>query len=111
MYCPRKVTSCIAEVHSMVAQSGRWLFTVDDFARMAESGILGEEDRVELVGGEVVSMSPIGPLHNGIVYRLSTIAHERLGRKFVVTARSSIRLDEYSEPLPDLAVMRFRADH
>lgn len=56
-------------------------------------------------------MTPIGPLHNGIVYRLSSIAHERLGRKFVIMVQSPIRLDEYNEPQPDLAVMRFRADH
>lgn len=45
------------------------LFTVDDYNHKVDAGILGEDDRVELIRGEVLLMSPIGPPHNGTILR------------------------------------------
>jgi hypothetical protein len=52
-------------------QVTRWQFTADNYERMVETGILGKDDRVELIDGEVIAMSPIGPPHAGIVNRLN----------------------------------------
>ena len=54
----------------MAAQIQHWQFTVEDYARMLEAGILSEDDRVELIDGEVRAMSPIGSVHAAIVKRL-----------------------------------------
>lgn len=86
------------------------LFTVGEFYRMAEAGIFGEDDRVELLQGEIVEMSPIGSRHAGCVKRLNRLFSERLQGRVVVGVQDPVRLDDYSEPQPDLAILRPRAD-
>lgn len=88
----------------------RWKFTVDDYARMAQAGILGEDDRVELLEGEIVEMAPIGPLHAACVKRLNRLFAARLGDLAVVSVQDPIRLGSRSEPQPDLALLRPRDD-
>jgi Uma2 family endonuclease len=85
-------------------------FSVSDYYRMAEIGILAEDDRVELIEGEVVEMSPVGSRHAGCVKRLNTLVSEQLGRRAVVSVQDPIRLDDYSEPEPDVALLRPRED-
>jgi Uma2 family endonuclease len=87
-----------------------WRFTVDDYHRMAEAGILGEDDRVELIEGQVVPMSPIGGPHVGCVNRLNRLLVTRAGPRAVVSVQNPVRLDRHSEPQPDLAVLRPKAD-
>lgn len=94
----------------MTIQIERYQFSVYDYARMRESGILEEDDRVELLDGEVYTMSPIGPLHVTIVNRLTKILVYRSGDEAVVSVQNPIRLTEYSEPQPDLALLRIRDD-
>jgi len=88
----------------------RWKFTVDEYARMAEAGILGEDDRVELLEGEIVEMAPIGPPHAGCVNRLTRLLTSRLGDRAVVGVQNPIRLGSLSEPQPDLTLLRPRRD-
>ena len=85
-------------------------FTVDEYYRMAEAGILGPEDRVELIDGEIVKMSPIGPLHAAVVRRLNAVLSKSLAGRFIVSIQSPIRLSNASEPEPDVAVVQLRAD-
>ncbi len=59
-------------------------FTVDEYYRMAEAGILGEDDRVELIEGEIVQMPPIGPLHADEVDYLARLFFRRLGDDVLV---------------------------
>jgi Uma2 family endonuclease len=94
----------------MSVASPRYKFTVDDFARMGESGIIGHEERVELIDGEVRQMSPIGSLHSGLVNRLNRILTRQLGDRAVVTVQSPVILSDYSEPQPDLLVLKPRDD-
>ena len=54
-------------------------FTVDEYHRMAEAGILGEDDRVELIDGQVVAMTPIGPGHGSCVNRMPGAESPKLG--------------------------------
>jgi Uma2 family endonuclease len=89
---------------------GKKLFTVDEYSRMAEVGILHEDDRVELIEGEIIEMSPIGYRHSGCVAR----AHERfiqsLGSTAVVMSQSPLLLSEWTAPQPDLIVLKPRSD-
>jgi len=85
-------------------------FTVDEYHRMAEAGILGEGDRVELLDGEIVLMSPVGTRHASTVARLIERLRDLAGSRATVWAQLPIRLNRYSEPEPDLALLRRRED-
>ena len=90
--------------------SVRHAFTVHDYARMRTSGILGEDDRVELIDGAVRAMSPIGPLHVALVNRLTALFAQALGPAAIVSVQNPIQLNEYTEPQPDLTVLAPRDD-
>jgi Uma2 family endonuclease len=94
----------------MAVRFARRRFSVDDYSRMAEAGILGEDDRVELIDGEVIEMPPIGPEHAGGVRRLATLFRRAIGDAAIVDVQNPVRLDEHSEPVPDLALLRHRHD-
>jgi Uma2 family endonuclease len=91
-------------------QVTRHSFTVAEYARMGQFGIFSEDKRVELVCGEIIEMSPIGERHAGCVDTLDELLRERLGRRVNVRVQNPIRLDEYSEPQPDIAVLKRRED-
>lgn len=93
----------------MVVQRLRRLFTVAEYHRMVEAGILGEDDRVELLEGEIVAMSPIGSRHAAGVARLTAL-FSRIQDRGMVWVQNPIRLGEHSEPQSDVALLRFRAD-
>jgi Uma2 family endonuclease len=95
---------------AITATGKRRRFTVGDYHRMAEAGILGRDDRVELLDGAVVEMAPIGPLHAGHVNRLTALFTGRLGSRAVVSVRNPVVLSGYSELQPDLVLLRPRAD-
>ena len=81
-------------------------FTVHDYHRMAEAGILHEDDRVELIGGEIVEMSPIGGRHAKCVTELTRALISLVGEDMRVSPQNPIKLDEHEEPQPDVAVLR-----
>ena len=86
----------------------RHRFTVGDFARMGEAGIFLEDDRVELIDGEICDMTPIGQLHAWIVNRLNRRIVTRLADRAYVSVQNPIRLDGHSEPQPDLRPVKSR---
>lgn len=94
----------------MLTDVTKKLFTVDEFYRMADAGIFTEDDRVELIDGEIIQMSPIGVRHMGCVNRANTFFVESFGRKAVVSIQNTLRLTTYTEPLPDVVVLKPRAD-
>jgi Uma2 family endonuclease len=85
-------------------------FTVDEYYRMVEAGILGSGERVELIEGEIVQMAAIGSRHAGCVNRLNRFLVGSLGDQALVTVQNPVRLSDLSEPEPDIAVVRPRAD-
>jgi Uma2 family endonuclease len=95
----------------MAVAVSRRRFTADEYQRMGQVGILSREDRVELIDGEIVAKMTIGPRHAACV--------DRATRAFVTTARDaaivrvqgSVRLDFFTEPEPDLVLLRPRADY
>src|SRR5918996_5614015 len=87
------------------------LFTVADYYRMAEVGILKEDDRVELIEGEIVAMSPIGSRHAGCVAKLQALLHRLFSTEpVIVWVQNPLHLNEFSEPQPDLSLLHARAD-
>src|SRR5712691_3091678 len=86
----------------MATEISKRLFTVYDYHRMVDAGILSEDDRVELIHGEILAMSPIGPPHNGAILRATQSLVRIVGDRAIVGVQGSIRLDEYDEPQPDL---------
>jgi Uma2 family endonuclease len=87
----------------------RRLFTVEEYHRMAEAGILHPEERVELIEGEIVEMAPIGPRHVGCVINATRLFITRLNDRVVVSAQNPLVLQPRSEPQPDLLLLRPRA--
>lgn len=81
-------------------------FTVADYERMGESGILTEDDRVELIAGEIVRMIPIGRRHVQAVNRLSHLLFAVVGSDLTVSIQNPIRIGLRDEPQPDLAILR-----
>jgi Uma2 family endonuclease len=77
---------------------------------MGESGILTEDDRVELLEGELIQMSPLGPRHASVVRRLTGLLVRRLGMAAVVSVQNPIALDDHSELQPDVTILRPRRD-
>jgi hypothetical protein len=95
----------------MAAEPIRRRFTTAEYHAMAESGILAPDDRVELIEGEIWQMSPIGPLHVSRVARLDHLFQRRLAEgDAIVSVQGAIHLDDFSEPQPDLVLLRFRED-
>jgi Uma2 family endonuclease len=84
-------------------------FTRKEYHRMAEAGILGERDRVELIKGEIVEMSPIGPRHSAFVDNLNCLLVRRLSDDVIVRVQGPVALADDTEPEPDLTVLRRRA--
>lgn len=83
-------------------------FTAQEYHRMGEVGILGEDDRVELVGGELVEMAPIGTRRLSCVVGLTHLLVERSQSRFFVSVQNPVRLSERDEPEPDLSLLRTR---
>ena len=94
----------------MSVETSRRRFTTEEYHQMAAAGIFSEDDRVELLQGEIVEMSPIGSRHAACVNRLNQIFSARLGQQAIVSVQNPIRLSDYSEPEPDLALLHGRGD-
>lgn len=88
----------------------RHKLTVDDYYRMADAGILHEDDRVELIDGEIIDMAPIGQDHSASVNGLNRELVVACGDHAIVSVQNPVRIDRLNEPQPDFAVFRPRAD-
>jgi Uma2 family endonuclease len=86
----------------------RRLLTVDEYHRMGEAGILTEDDRVELIEGELVAMAPIGSEHVSGINALNRLLVMAVGERAIVSVQNPVRLTRRSEPQPDFAVLRPR---
>jgi len=86
-------------------------FTVSEYDRMGETGVFAPGARVELIEGEIIEMSPIGSRHAACVERIRDHLHEFARRRFLVRTQNPIVLNDFSEPQPDISVLRFREDY
>ena len=94
----------------MVVQT-KHRFNVKEYYRMAETGVLPPNARVELLNGEIIDMSPIGPFHGGVVTYLTEIFAAASKGRWQTRVQNSVWLDDHSEPQPDLALVKASADY
>ena len=82
------------------------LFSVEDYYRMAETGVLRPDARVELLDGEIIDMSPIGPFHGGVTNFLNEFFVLAAHGRWSVSVQNPARLNNRSEPQPDLMLLK-----
>ena len=92
------------------AVPARRRFTVAEYYAMADAGILSENDRVELLDGDIIVMPPIGDWHAGGVKLFANTFPSALQGRAMIAVQDPVRLDEYSEPQPDMMLLQWRDD-
>jgi len=90
----------------MVTEIVRFRFTTDEYEQMIATGILTEEDRVELIDGEIIAMSPIGDEHVFVLNSITAQLFEKLSGRAIISVQNPILLSDYSRPQPDVALWR-----
>ena len=83
---------------------------MEEYHRMAQAKILGEDDRVELIEGEIINMTPIGSKHASTVNRINHLFSRHLGGRAIISVQNPIRLGEHSEPQPDISLLKPKDD-
>jgi Uma2 family endonuclease len=86
-------------------------FTVGQYYKMAEVGILDIEQRTELIDGEIIEMSPIGTKHAACLSKMADLLRDRTRDLAAVRQQNPVRLSDRSEPQPDIAVVSDRQDY
>ncbi len=97
---PTATTEAILPLH---------LFNTEAYHRMGEAGLL-DGQRVELLEGRIIDMSPIKPKHAGVVAFFIHYLSRQLSEDYIVNAQNPIALSDWSEPEPDVSILRYRAD-
>jgi Uma2 family endonuclease len=86
-------------------------FTVDEYYKMAETGVIKPDARVELLDGQIIDMAPIGPFHGGTVKTLNQLFARAAKGRFLISIQDPVRLSEHSEPQPDLMLLKPSIDN
>ena len=94
----------------MAVELSRRLFSIDEYHRMIDAGVLGPDDRLELLEGEIVEMSPIGSRHAACVKKLNTLLGNSLAGRAVIGVQDPVAIGGFSELQPDISVLRLRED-
>lgn len=85
-------------------------FDVEQYQLMGKAGIFHPDTHIELIEGEIVVMTPIGLKHSVTINRTSHFLHQNIQSNGIISIQNSIRLPDYSEPQPDIAILRSRDD-
>jgi Uma2 family endonuclease len=91
---------------AMSVQLLRRKFTVEQYHKMAEAGILTQDDKVELIRGEVLEMQSVSTKHTTCVRRVSNLLSRHLGDKVLVSIHNPVELNSTSEVQPDVALLK-----
>ena len=94
----------------MTAFLEKRLLSVKEYHKMGEVGILTPDDRVELINGEIIKMSPLNSKHTSHVKRITALFYKMLNEQATISVQDPIVLNEFSEPEPDIAILKFRED-
>ena len=87
-----------------------WKLSTSEYHRMIAAGILQEDDRLELVKGELIDMAPIGHRHSGLSNALIELLGFPTRGRATTSVQNPVWLDQHSEPQPDFALLRYQAD-
>ncbi|MGF1601438.1 MAG: Uma2 family endonuclease [Thermosynechococcaceae cyanobacterium] len=102
-------------MNTTLAEKGLRRITTAEYHQMANVGILAADEQVELIAGQIIQKMPKGPAHSALCKRLEKLLEHRLGDQVLVRLQDPIQLNSYSEPEPDIVVVRpspnFYADH
>jgi Uma2 family endonuclease len=90
-------------------ERARRRFTIEEYEKMAATGILAQDDRVELIEGEIVEMSPIGAPHMAAVAALTRLLISHVGERAWLWGQGPVRIPPRSIPQPDVALLRPRS--
>ena len=88
----------------------KFRISVEDYHRMGEIGIFDDQPRVELIDGEILVRSPISPDHNSHVDKVAKFFILKLSEQANIRTQGSVRLDNFSEPEPDISILKLRED-
>lgn len=94
----------------MSVQLAKYWISADQYERMGEAGVFSPDARLELIEGESYERSPIGSPHAACVKRLSSLLHQLFGGRMIVGVQDPIRLNDFSQPQPDISLLRWRDD-
>ncbi len=94
----------------MTATPQRHRLTVRDYHKMGEVGILSEDDSVEIISGEMIDRALIGSAHAACVRYLLHFLAPQLGNTALLDIQNPLQLDDYSEPQPDVMLLKPRLD-
>lgn len=94
-----------------VIDEKRYHFTVEEFYHMYEAGIFKDDERVELIEGEIIHMTPVGSWHSAVVDRLTQLFVEHFSAFAIVRIQGPVLLSYLSEPLPDVILMKRKEDY
>jgi Uma2 family endonuclease len=86
----------------------RRLFTVEEYKRMIDAGVFNEDERIELIRGEIVKMPPISDGHAGSVGRLTMQLAQRVGNKAIVWVQNPVELANNERPQPDVTLLKWQ---
>ena len=90
----------------MITDAPHYSFSVEEYHKLGEAGILGEDDRIELLHGELLIMSPIGISHNFVVRQLTKFFATRARDRYETSPQCTLLCGAASELLPDLVLLR-----
>ena len=99
-----------AQVQTRASDATLRLTTVEDYYRMGEAGIFDNDGQVELFEGRIYKLSPKNPLHSATVYSAAKGLEQKVGNKGIVRQQEPVHFDDYSEPEPDVALLKPRPD-
>ena len=85
---------------------GEYRLRVEDYEKMIEYGIFNDEDKIELWDGKLINMSPKGVKHSNAIRRVDTTIEKILAKRVIFSIQDLIRLDDFSEPEPDFALIQ-----
>lgn len=95
---------------SSVTTAPTYRWSVEEYYKLGEAGIFHEDDRVELLNGDIVTMAPIGLRHMNAVRRLINIMARKYGKRCLVDAQNPLVIDGESMPQPDILLLRLDLD-
>lgn len=94
----------------MSVQTVKLRFTVDDYHKMIGWGMIKDVERAEIIEGELIKRMPVGNRHAACVKKLDELLRDKLGKSVTYSVQDPVRLDEFNEPQPDIALLKRRDD-